>query len=437
MEEKKEFIADTENSKFSDTSINQEFIADFHIHSKYSRATSKALDIKNLVKWARIKGVDVLGTGDFTHPDWLKELKENLKEEEGALWYEDEKGKFPFILSTELSFIYTEGRGRKVHLVLLAPSFEVVDKINSYLDTKGRRDYDGRPIFGINCKDFVKEMSNISLDIEVIPAHIWTPYFGVFGSKGGFDSLKEAFGDQLDRIHAIETGISSDPDMNLRIKELVDRNISIVSFSDLHSFWPWRLGREATIFFGEVSYKSILDQIRNNSFKGTIETDPAYGKYHWDGHAKCGFSCSPQETKELKGICPECGKPLTIGVDNRVEELAEDIKESTSIFAVRPKPESKNFYRLVPLHELIAFNLSAGVNTKKVWGVYDGLIKKFGNEFNILLKVEKQDLMNALPNNENLVKAIIDNRIGNLKIQPGYDGEYGKIVMKEEQSRLF
>ena len=236
----------------------KEIFADLHIHSRFSRACSKAIDIPNLVKWARVKGLSLLGTGDFTHNEWLSEVKE-LKEENGILWYEDKEGKFPFVLSSEISLIYTQkDKGRRVHLVYLAPSLEAVDKINSWLDTKGRRDYDGRPIFKISCRDFVAKMQEIDDRIEVIPAHIWTPWFGVFGSKSGFDSLDEAFGDKRDRIHAIETGISSDPEMNWRIKDL--DKVSIVSFSDSHSFWPWRIGREATIFKLEgkkISYNMI------------------------------------------------------------------------------------------------------------------------------------------------------------------------------------
>jgi len=230
-----------------------EIFADLHIHSRFSRACSKAITISNLVKWARVKGLGLLGTGDFSHPEWLKELKESLHEEvegSGIYYYNDEKGKFPFILSHEISLVFTqEGKGRRVHLLYFVPSFEVVDKINQWFDTKGRRDYDGRPIFKISCRDFVKKMSEIDNRIEVVPAHIWTPWFGVFGSKGGFDSLKQAFGDQVGKIHAIETGISSDPDMNWKIKEFSEKNISIISFSDSHSFWPWRIGRESTQLF--------------------------------------------------------------------------------------------------------------------------------------------------------------------------------------------
>jgi len=414
----------------------KEVFADLHIHSRFSRACSKSIDIPNLVKWARIKGLDLLGTGDFTHPEWLSELRA-LEEVEGILWYEDNKGKFPFILSSEISLIYTQdGKGRRVHLVYLAPSIEVVDKINKWFDTKGRRDYDGRPIFKISCRDFVAKMQEIDDKIEVIPAHIWTPWFGVFGSNSGFDSLKEAFGDKVDRIHAIETGLSSDPEMNWKIKELNDR--SVISFSDLHSFWPWRIGREATVFNlkkGEVlSYDLILKQIRENSFKATIEVDPAYGKYHFDGHRVCDFSCSPSRTKELNGICPKCNKPLIIGVENRVEQL---ISNPESFKPVSAKP----YYKLLPLHELISLVLGVGMNSKSCWKVYDQLIEKFDNEFNILLYVDKQELGRVL-DNEQLVELIIDNRIGNIKVKAGYDGEYGvallsKSLDKEKQRKLF
>ena len=404
--------------------------ADLHIHSRFSRACSKALNIPNLVKWARIKGLNLLGTGDFTHNEWLGELKE-LKQENGILYYEDDFGKFPFILSSEISLVYTqEEKGRRVHLVYLAPDFEAVDKINSWLDTKGRRDYDGRPIFKISCRDFVAKMNEIDERIEVIPAHIWTPWFGVFGSKGGFDNLKQAFGDQSEKVHAIETGISSDPEMNLKIKDL--ENISIISFSDSHSFWPWRLGRESTIFKlnekEELSYDLILKQIRENSFVGTIETDPAYGKYHYDGHRNCDFSSSPEKTKELNGVCPKCNKELIIGVDYRVEELAD----------VEEKVDGKPYYRLLPLHELISLALGFGVNSKSCWEVYNLLIKKFGNEFNILLNVSEQEL-SQVTDNSLLVDLIMKNREGKIKVKPGYDGVYGEAVLElgaEKQSKL-
>ena len=292
---------------------------------------------------------------------------------------------FPFIISGEISLMYSQdGKSRKIHLVVLVPNIEIAEKIHAYLDTKGRRDYDGRPIFGISCHDFARDLRAISEDIEIIPAHIWTPYFGLFGSKSGFDSIKEAFKEQEDFIHAIETGISSDPKMNWKIKELETR--AIVSFSDAHSFWPWRLGREATIFKKCDSYKELIRQIRKKDFYGTIEADPAYGKYHWDGHRFCGFSCSPQETKKLNGICPKCGKPLVIGVDYRVEELNDNDNYLNTL-------NKKDFLTLLPLHELIALNEKKSMNTKIVWIIYNRLIKEFGNEFRVLLDVSREELL--------------------------------------------
>ena len=310
-------------------------------------------------------------------------------------------------------------------MVYLAPSFEVVDQINEWLDTRGRRDYDGRPIFKISCRDFVAKMMEIDERIEVIPAHIWTPYFGVFGSKGGFDSLKEAFGDMVNNIHAIETGISSDPEMNLRVKEL--RGKSIVSFSDSHSFWPWRLGREVTLFNGdnELTYNEIIRQIRENDIIGTIETDPAYGKYHYDGHAKCDFSCSPDERKELNGLCKVCGKLVTIGVDSRVDDL-------TNIETVSLK--KKPFFRLLPLHELLSLSIGIGMNSKGCWKIYDKLIKEFNNEFNILLNVEQKELERVL-GDALLVGLIMKNRKGEIKVKPGYDGEYGVALLDGKKGK--
>ncbi|MFW5847218.1 MAG: endonuclease Q family protein [Nanoarchaeota archaeon] len=389
-------------------------VCDLHIHSRFSRACSKQLNIENLEKWGRIKGLDVLGTGDFSHPQWLEELKRELIDEGSGIF--KTKTGFRFVLSWEVSLIYTQDYGRKVHLVVLAPDFEAVDKINSWLDTRGRRDYDGRPIFKISCEDFVAKMKLIDEKIEVIPAHIWTSYFGVFGSASGFDSLKEAFGSQDKNISGIETGISSDISMNSKIDELKGK--SILSFSDSHSFWPWRLGREATIFKEFESYDELLRQIRENDIIGTIEVAPEYGKYHFDGHRNCGFSCSPEKTKELNGLCPRCGKPLTIGVDYRVQELSENSEGFSS---------DKVELKLLPLHEIISLYLGKGINTKGVWNIYNELIKNFKNEFEILLNVSSDDLKKVI--NNDLVDLILKNRQGKIRVKPGYDGEYGEVLL--------
>ena len=380
-------------------------IADIHIHSKYSRACSKDLSFENLAKWAKIKGLNLLGKGDFTHHKWLEEIKQ-LREENGLYYYEN----FPFVLSGEISLIYTKGRGRRVHLVLVAPSIEVVEKINAYLDTKGRRDYDGRPIFKIDCEEFAKQMIAISQDIELIPAHAWTPWFGIFGSKTGFNSLKEAFGEQEKHIHAIETGMSSDPEMNWKLSFL--NNKAIVSFSDSHSFWPFRLGREASIFSKIESYQDLIKQIRENSIVGTIETDPAYGKYHWNGHRACNYS-----SKE-NNICPVCGDMLTIGVESRVGEIGNQ--------KIDENKNHKFYFKILPLHELISVSISSGLASKKTWEVYNKMIERFGNEFNILLTASREELMSF---DEKLADLILKNRAGKLEVKTGYDGEYGKLIV--------
>ncbi len=403
--------------------MNQNWlIADLHIHSRFSRACSSNLNFENLVKWAKIKGLDLLGTGDFTHPLWLREIKEKLVERNGFYYYND----FPFLITGEISLIYTQGKGRRIHLVVLVPNLEIADKINSYLDTKGRRDYDGRPIFSISGEEFVREMMNISKDIEIIPAHIWTPWFGLFGSMSGFDSLKECFKEQFENIHAIETGMSSDPEMNWRIKELEDK--AIISFSDSHSFWPFRIGREATIFEKTDSYSKLIEQIRNKSFIATIETEPAYGKYHYDGHRNCNFSCSPEESKKLNGICPVCKKPLTIGVDNRVEQLANYEKGHKF-------QKAKPFYTLLPLQEILALALKSSIESKTVWKVYNSLIADFRDEFEILLKVPREEFARKKVDDK-ITELIIRNRGGKIKVKPGFDGEYGKAILGEKQVTL-
>ncbi|VVB78607.1 Uncharacterised protein [uncultured archaeon] len=403
--------------------------AELHIHSRFSRACSKDLTFPNLVKWARIKGLNLMATGDFTHNIWLSEIKQ-LREENGVFYFKDEIGEFPFILGSEISLVYTQnGKGRRIHLVYFAPNIAAVDKINAWLDTKGRRDYDGRPIFKISCRDFAAKMEEIDKRIEVIPAHAWTPWFGIFGSNGGFDSIKEAFEDKDYMIHAIETGISSDPEMNWKIKDLDNR--AIVSFSDAHSFWPWRLGREATILkmpsSGKLSYDEIIRQIREKDFIGTVEADPAYGKYHFDGHRNCNFSSSPEETVRLNGICPVCQKPLTVGVEYRVNALAKKGDAS--------HVNKKCYYKLLPLHEIISLGIGIGVNSKGCWKIYNDLIDKFGSEFNILLTVSREEIFGVIKN-ELLTDLIMQNRQSKIQVKPGYDGVYGKAIIGGKEISL-
>ncbi len=397
-------------------------ISDLHIHSRYSRACGKDISIENLEKYARIKGLNLLGTGDFTHPQWIEELKSKLTEDEnGILWT---KTKFPFIWQTEISLMYTEGgRGRRVHFVIFAPNGEVASQITDFLKRKGRVDYDGRPIFGFSAKELVDSLvKGISEKIIIIPAHIWTPYFGILGSKSGFDSIEEAFGERSKCIYAIETGMSSDPAMNWRLSSL--DKYSILSFSDMHSYWPWRMGREATVFeMDELTYDNLFEAIKNQRIVSTIETDPGYGKYHFDGHMKCGVSLSPCETKRQKGICPVCKRPLTIGVMNRVEELAD--REEGFSDGKRP-----GFASLIPLSEVISGIIRSPVAGKKVSFEHERLISRFGNEIDVLLNAKEGDI--ASVSGKELARAIIDNREMRIKIVPGYDGEYGKPIFSDE-----
>lgn len=394
-------------------------IADLHIHSRYSRATSNDLSVDTLEKYAKIKGVNLLGTGDFTHPEWIKELKSKLTEEDGIL---RTKNKFPFVLQTEISLIYTQdNKGRRIHNVVLAPSFEVVDQITEYLLTKGRVDYDGRPIFKIPCPEFVESLRKISEDIEVIPAHIWTPHFSLFGDYNKFSKVEECFKDQTKFIHALETGLSSDPGMNYRLSAL--DKYQLVSFSDLHSYWPWRIGREATIFDIKLNYKNLLNALRTGKgLLSTIEFWPEEGKYHYDGHRNCNVCLKPSDSIKNKNICPKCENPLTIGVANRVEELA-DRKEGFI-------PETAKPYKnLIPLSELIAGVVKTQVFSQKVWKEYNNLIQNFGNEYNILLDVKEEDLKKVV--DEKIANVIIKNRNMKIKVKPGYDGVYGEPIFDE------
>lgn len=398
-------------------------VSDLHIHSRFSRACSKQITIPNLEKYAKVKGVNLLGTGDFTHPSWLKELKESLKED-GSGILKTESG-FSFILSTEVSNIYSQdGKGRRIHNVILTPSFEVVEQINSELLKHGRLDYDGRPMFSFSCVELVEMMKGISNDIEIIPAHCWTPWFSLFGSMSGFDSVKDCFQDQTKHIYALETGLSSNPAMNWRLSQL--DKYSLVSFSDSHSFWPWRMGREATVFDVEMTYKNIIKALRTKEgLAETLETNPEYGKYHFDGHRNCNVCLSPEESKKLNNLCPKCGGLLTIGVLNRVGKLA-DREEG-----FRPK-NATPFKSLIPLSEVISKVLDIKqLYSKKVFEIYNKLINIFGSELNILTDAPFEKLKAAV--NEKIAEAIIKVRDGKIEVQPGFDGVYGKAKFYVEQ----
>ncbi|MEA3430811.1 MAG: endonuclease Q family protein [Nanoarchaeota archaeon] len=402
-------------------------IADLHIHGRHSQATSKDINIPNLEKWANIKGVDLLGTGDFTHPKWIEHLKEELTDDGSGILRT--KTNFPFLLQTEISLIYSQdGKGRRIHNVILAPNFEVVQQITDYLLTKGRIDYDGRPIFGIPCPEFVESLKKISKKIEIIPAHIWTPWFSLFGSKSGFDRIEDCFKDQTKHIHALETGLSSDPAMNWRISAL--DKYSLISSSDLHSFWPWRIGREATLFdLKKLTYDNIIKALRTKKgLAETIEVDPNYGKYHVDGHRKCNVRFTPEQTRKLRGICPVCKKPLTIGVLYRVEELADRPE------GFKPK-NAKPFRTLIPLSEILSKVLGRALNTKTVWTEYNKLLTEFKSEMNILLNVNKKSLTKIT--NEKIANIIMNNRIGQIEVQPGFDGEYGVPVFNDKDRQKF
>ena len=399
------------------------YIADLHIHSKYSRATSKDMDVENLSKWAKIKGIGLLGTSDFTHPRWLKELKEKLAEEEYGIYSHNG---VDYILSVEVSNIYFKnGKVRRIHNVIIAPTFAVVDEINKVLSPYGALDSDGRPILSLECERMVNALRKISRDIMFIPAHIWTPHFSLFGSNSGFDSIEECFEDETAHITALETGLSSDPPMNWKLSSL-DR-YALVSNSDAHS--PSKIGREANVFKEKVGYKElkeILEKKDKERFMHTLEFFPQEGKYHWDGHRKCEARLSPKESANVNYRCPHCGKKLTIGVMNRVEKLAD--REEGFV------PENASGYKsLVPLVEIIANALGVGKGTVGAEREYNTLIHRLGSEFDILLFMPKEKILEKCP--PKIAKGIINVREGRVNILPGYDGVYGKIEIFDKDDK--
>ena len=399
-------------------------IADLQIHSRFSRATSSSLNLGNLEKYAKLKGLNLLGTGDFTHPKWLAELKSELKEDgTGVL---ATKTGFHFVLQGEISNIYTQaGKQRRVHTLLLARNFEIVGQINAALLKKGRLDYDGRPIFGFSCVELVEMMKDIDNDIEIIPAHAWTPWYGIFGSMSGFDSVEECFQEQAKHIYAIETGLSSDPAMNWRLSKL--DKFTLVSSSDAHSFWPWRLGRECNVFDIDLSYDDLLQAIRKRKgFVETIEMWPHEGKYHYSGHRVCNICLSPKESIKLNNICPQCKRKVTIGVAQRVDMLAD--REEGYV----PK-NTIPFKNLIPLSEVIAGSIGSAISSKQVWEEYFKLVNVLGNEFEVLLSAEENQLRKIT--SEKIANNIIRNRNQRIPFKPGYDGIYGVPVFDEDNTK--
>ena len=397
-------------------------VADLHLHSKYARATSKDMDLDHLAGAAGPKGLNLLGTGDFTHPAWFKELKERLQPGGPGLF--TYKG-CSFMLTVEISSVYSvDHKVKKVHNIVCAPSFEIAAQINDRLAKRGNLAADGRPTFGMSAPELVEQVMGISKDCFVIPAHAWTPWFSIFGANSGFDSVEECFGDQAKHIHALETGLSSDPPMNWRISAL--DKYALVSNSDSHSYYADKLGRECNVFDCKLDYFDIIDAIKKKDksrFLYTVEFFPEEGKYHWDGHRNCNVSLSPEEAAKHNNICPVCRKPLTIGVAHRVAQLAD-----------RPlgfvPPTAIPFKHVIPLAEIIANLRRTGVHTKAVQTEWQKLIDAFGSELAVLIDMPREKLETAA--DPRLVKAIMNARAEKVHLKPGYDGVYGQIEIEPD-----
>lgn len=410
------------------------YIADLHVHSPFSRATSKECSPAGLFSWARTKGIHVVGSGDFTHPAWLERLKNDLEPaESGFFRLRDENVPPPqpdlaptaepvrFILSAEISCIYKRhGKVRKVHNLVYVPNFSAAERISSRLARIGNIRSDGRPILGLDSRDLLEIVLEESAEGFLVPAHIWTPWFSLFGSKSGFDAIEECFGDLTPHVFALETGLSSDPDMN-RLISALDR-YALISNSDCHS--PSRLGREANIFSTGYDFPSLRDALKKNSndvFRGTIEFFPEEGKYHLDGHRACGVRLEPAQSRDAGNLCPVCGRPLTIGVLNRVLELAD--RETPHY------PESAPGVRsLVPLPEVLGEILEVGPSSKAVARAYNLVISRFGSEFGAVLSTPIEELRDLSPL---LAEAVLRMREGRVIRHGGYDGEFGVIRIFE------
>lgn len=413
------------------------FYADLHIHSKYSRATSKDCDLENLAYWGRKKGISVIGTGDFTHPAWIGEIKDKLVPAEPGLFrLRDDIDKavaarLPascrndtrFMLSVEISTIYKKGdKTRKIHHLIYTPTIEQAETINRQLEKIGNIRSDGRPILGLDSRHLLEIVLNAGEDCYLVPAHIWTPWFAVLGSKSGFDSVAECYGDLAEHIFAVETGLSSDPEMNWRVSDL-DR-YRLVSNSDAHS--PPKLGREACVFDTYRDYFAMRRALETGEgYGGTVEFFPEEGKYHMDGHRKCGVRLSPEESRALGGLCPVCRQPLTLGVLYRVEELADRAEDG--------KPDdTDDFASLVPLPEMLSETEQVGAASKTVARAYEGLIGKLGAELGILNELPLEEIRSSAPSSL-IPEAIARMRAGEVIREPGFDGEYGRIRLFDEK----
>jgi uncharacterized protein (TIGR00375 family) len=400
------------------------FIADFHVHSKYSRATSPDMSPDVIARWAKIKGISVMGTGDFTHPIYFDELMSKLEETgNGLLRLKNGDNGVSFLLTSEVSNIFSQnGRLRKIHTIMFAPDFDTVQKINNALGKRGKLSSDGRPVFGFPVKDLVKMVLDVSGDCLLIPAHAWTPWFSLFGSNSGFDSIEECFGEESGNIYSIETGLSSDPEMNWRLSAL--DGITLISNSDAHS--PNKIGRESNIFDCEIDYREIVDTIKRKDrkrFLATIEFFPEEGKYHYNGHRDCGILMSPKETSEKGLLCPICRKKVTVGVMQRVDDLAD---RPEGFIPERAIPS----VHIIPLVEIIADSFGVGVGTVSVTKEYERMIELGGSEFSILLDTPVKDLVSF--SQTKVAEGIKRMREGKVNIIPGYDGVYGKISLFEK-----
>jgi len=413
-----------------------DYIADLHIHSPYSRATSPESNLAGLAGWARVKGIQVVGTGDFTHPGWFRSLKEALEPAEPGLFrlkneagiasplpgVTPSAGPMRFLLSAEISSIYKRhGAVRKVHNLLYVPDFASAERLNAVLARIGNIESDGRPILGLDSRDLLEILLEQAPEGFLVPAHIWTPWFSLFGSRSGFDAVEECFGDLTPHVFALETGLSSDPDMNRLISGL-DR-FALISNSDCHS--PSKLGREANLFSTGLDFFALRDAIRGNrrhTFRATVEFFPEEGKYHADGHRACHVRLDPAESRRLGLACPVCGKPLTVGVSHRVMELAD-----------REQPlyreDSPEVFSLIPLPEVLGEIIGAGPSSKGVMAAYRRTIGRFGSEFNLLLHASLDEICEASPI---LGEAVGRMRVGRVNRTPGYDGEYGVIRVFNE-----